>query len=395
MTIRAAALKLAVALVALGALFLGVQPASAGAAPQVIVLGDSIAAGCCVTPSERWATIFAEQLGVDLNNVGVGGATSSSLINEVRTWPSLREQPQLDEAVSLLGEAGAGDVEAVTLDIGGNDLLGLTNPGSGQPCIVDPVGCEDLVTAALLTLDANLHTIITELLAAMESGAPLLVMAYYNPLDDGTGTGDLVEPAVQQMNAVILAEIAEHGTGHVDAHAYFKGRAGELISGDIVHPSVAGHDLLADIFTNEVPPDSDGDGLSDVMEGLLGSNAGVKDSDSDGCTDGQEFGPIASQGGRRDPVNFWDFYDVSWPRDKKIDLMNDIFGVAFRFGATGNPGGDPLTVPPPAPAYHTAFDRGGVIPEGDPWDLLPANGNIDLMNDIFGVAFSFGHNCTT
>ena len=81
----------------------------------------------------------------------------------------------------------------------------------------------------------------------------------------------------------------------------------------------------------------------------------------------------------------------AWPFAPRRDRFaaNDDFGAA-----PINRNSDPLTVPPPASAYHTAFDRGGVIPEGDPWDLLPANGNIDLMNDIFGVAFSFGHNCT-
>ncbi|KKK88925.1 hypothetical protein LCGC14_2738260, partial [marine sediment metagenome] len=141
-------------------------------------------------------------------------------------------------------------------------------------------------------------------------------------------------------------------------------------------------------------PDLTYNGLADAFVAKVADDL---DTDGDGCTDSEELGNNEKLGGRRDPLYFWDFYDATGPagRDGKIDLMNDIFGVAFRFGATGNPSGDPLTVPPPHPAYHTAFDRGGVIPEGNPWDLLPADGNIDLMNDIFGVAFSFGHNCTS
>ncbi|KKK93339.1 hypothetical protein LCGC14_2693860 [marine sediment metagenome] len=133
---------------------------------------------------------------------------------------------------------------------------------------------------------------------------------------------------------------------------------------------------------------------SDQPAGGLRALDGAIDSDGDGCTDDQESGLDETLGGRRDPNNFWDFYDVPL-RDKKIDLMNDIFGVAFRFGATGDPEGNPLALPIPAsPAYHTAFDRGGVVQGGDPWDLLPADGTIDLMNDIFGVAFQFGHRCS-
>ena len=61
-----------------------------------------------------------------------------------------------------------------------------------------------------------------------------------------------------------------------------------------------------------------------------------------------------------------------------------------RFGATGDPGGDPLTTPPAAPAYHTAFDRGAA--SGDPWDLTPANGAI-ASTDFFAMLIQFGHDC--
>lgn len=52
-----------------------------------------------------------------------------------------------------------------------------------------------------------------------------------------------------------------------------------------------------------------------------------------------------------------------------IDLFNDIFGVAFRYGlSVGDPGWDPK------------YD-------------IDDNGNIDLFNDIFITAFQFGGSC--
>jgi hypothetical protein len=55
--------------------------------------------------------------------------------------------------------------------------------------------------------------------------------------------------------------------------------------------------------------------------------------------------------------------------DGTIDLFNDIFGVAFRFGmTTADPGWDPK------------YD-------------LDDSGNIDLFNDIFNTAFQFGGSC--
>ena len=118
------------------------------------------------------------------------------------------------------------------------------------------------------------------------------------------------------------------------------------------------------------------------------------DSDSDGCTDVQEAGLSAGLGGLRDPENYWDFFntpDVNNIRDRQIDIT-DIGNLVARFGALGEPEGDPLSPPPYAPAYHTAFDRGGPIPGENLWNLLPANGSIDII-DIGAMIIQFGHTC--
>jgi hypothetical protein len=103
---------------------------------------------------------------------------------------------------------------------------------------------------------------------------------------------------------------------------------------------------------------------------------------------------VAAQGGRRDPENFWDFFDVPTglqvTKDRAV-TAGDLAGVVARFGSTGTPG-DPLTAPPAAPAYHSAYDRGGVMSGGEPWDLLPADGSITAGDVAAGVA-QFGHSC--
>jgi len=128
------------------------------------------------------------------------------------------------------------------------------------------------------------------------------------------------------------------------------------------------------------------------------------DNDVDGCTNQEELGANADLGGRRDPDVFWDFFDVwthpggnqnLWGKSQSIDLLGDIFGVAMRFGAMGDPmAGDPLVPPDDANGYHAAFDRTGPASGTDLWDLGPPDGTIDLLNDIFGVANQFGHDCT-
>jgi hypothetical protein len=118
------------------------------------------------------------------------------------------------------------------------------------------------------------------------------------------------------------------------------------------------------------------------------------DWDDDGCRDRQEdiYWPPES-GGYRSPVNFWDFFDTpdsSNVRDKVI-AGPDFFRVLSRFGATGDPMIDPLSTPPAAPAYHTAFDRG---PSGgpNPWNLTAADGAI-TGQDFFAILAQFGHSC--
>ena len=83
------------------------------------------------------------------------------------------------------------------------------------------------------------------------------------------------------------------------------------------------------------------------------------DSDSDGWSDGAEdyigTDPNDGCGG------------PAWPpdinNDGHVDLMNDLFGVAFQFGR--------------------------VSPRHD----MNADGMVDLMNDIFTIAWVFGHDC--
>jgi len=112
------------------------------------------------------------------------------------------------------------------------------------------------------------------------------------------------------------------------------------------------------------------------------STGSPSDADGDGCLDKVEVQmALGSEafGGLRDPANPWDFYDVNG--DREIDLFNDIFGVAFLFGLNAGDTG-----------YIVAFDRGAPVGP-NVWNLTPPDGTIDLFNDIFGVAFQFGHSC--
>jgi hypothetical protein len=140
----------------------------------------------------------------------------------------------------------------------------------------------------------------------------------------------------------------------------------------------------------------DGGGIATAVCDIGSFEAGPLDSDQDGCTDEREAQSLPNSqfsGGLRNFGVFWDFFDVptggSFLRDKSISAP-DIFAVIGRFNAVGDSGIDPLSTPPPPPAYHTAYDRGSAV--GDPWDLSAANGSI-ASTDIFAVIGQFNHSC--
>ncbi|MEX0745410.1 MAG: flexitail domain-containing putative surface protein, partial [Phycisphaeraceae bacterium] len=165
-----------------------------------------------------------------------------------------------------------------------------------------------------------------------------------------------------------------------------------------------------DIGAIELCPaeDKDCDGLSHEEELQFGTDPLNPNTDSDSCGDGVELGPDPAEGGKRDPLNFWDFMDVPTgtllARDKSVS-GGDISAVVARFGSSDSAPGDfdrdsdPLSTPnatvSPSGArsnYHPAYDRGGTIVGGDPWDLKPADGSI-AGGDISAAVVQFGHNC--
>ena len=104
----------------------------------------------------------------------------------------------------------------------------------------------------------------------------------------------------------------------------------------------------------------------------------ISDTDGDGCSDERENGPDETQGGLRDFLNPWDFYDTNG--DGVIDLFNDILGVILHYSLDGSP------------PYDVDFDRGPTAGP-NPWNMTAPDGVIDLFVDILGVINQHGHTC--
>jgi hypothetical protein len=99
------------------------------------------------------------------------------------------------------------------------------------------------------------------------------------------------------------------------------------------------------------------------------------DSDGDGCSDAEELGTDITRGGRRDPANAWDFYDVN--DDGRVDSA-DLAQVRTRF--TGDAA---------APAQHRSYDRSA---GAEAWAPGAPDGVINAT-DIALVRASFNHSC--
>jgi acyl-CoA thioesterase I len=243
--------------------------AAAASLPRIyLALGDSLAYGVGATDPARHGYVprFYDYLrapahgGVDqLRNTAVQfSETSTSLITS----------GQLDQAVGIVRDEQT-DVHVVTLDIGGNDLLGLLyDHSSGCPLSPPSPTCQQKIGAALLQFGQNYPLILAILkaeLAADPGTETLLVMTYYNPFS-GTGSPlePLVEGIVQQVNSIITATatlgpaVPGVTVTVVDVYPLFVGKAADLThigEGTLdIHPTNAGYAVMTTAFRKVYRP---------------------------------------------------------------------------------------------------------------------------------------------
>lgn len=261
------AIKILAAILVVAAVPLGSALAAPPSLGQSLALGDSLAVGVGATdPDENgYVSVFNHDVfpqshrGPEVvTNLAVSGDTSGSFISG----------GQLANAVAAIADPRT-NVKVVTLDIGGNDLLGLL----GGPCAVSPAdpACQAAILAALTAFPGNYTAILSSLTIALAedpANERFLVMTYYNPFD---GTGSPFEPAIDAallgvdgvvdcsalgnpanagLNDLIACIGASFGVTVVDVYPLFDNNAlalTHIASGDI-HPNDAGHHVIADAF---------------------------------------------------------------------------------------------------------------------------------------------------
>ena len=133
-------------------------------------------------------------------------------------------------------------------------------------------------------------------------------------------------------------------------------------------------------------------GGSDGNNAKYAAIAPTTDTDKDGCTDVAELGTDEVSGGKRDPFNPFDFFDIN--HDGVVNINTDILGVASAFGTSSGP------------AYSVYRDRGPLVRDADrilgtpldgdgpePWNKSAPDHSININDDVLGVAKQFGHSC--
>ncbi len=250
------------------------RPAQAEETPAYVALGNSIAFGVGATDRAsmgyvgrtfdalRTSDRYRER-GLTLVSLSVPGATSSDLLVPDGQLDSAIEEIERrrDDASSL-----DDNVEIITIDIGGNDLLSLISADS--PCLTDASSdpCRRLFGQILRTLEANL----TEVLGRLREAAPdatLVVVDLYNPY---SGTGDLREViadlGVAEVNKRIAAAAADPALRAEAASVFqlFQGRGDQWIASDHFHPNDAGHSVIAAVVLAAIE-----DHAPDIAQELL------------------------------------------------------------------------------------------------------------------------------
>lgn len=228
------------------------EPEGLAALPEAVdhvALGDSIAAGA--GSSTNYVDEFAARVETELDrdvavtNLARSGWTSADLLEALRTDPGTRK--------------AVADADLVTWNVGGNDLLYALDEidtTTGQ------VGDLKPVRTAVETLKTHWDEIVAELVELRRDDTVVLrTTDVYHPFvaeHREAGLFDTLAPFLDEVNAHIADTEGRHGIRVAGVHEAFNGPEGTadpasegLLASDGLHPSEAGHRLIAELLVEQ------------------------------------------------------------------------------------------------------------------------------------------------
>jgi lysophospholipase L1-like esterase len=251
-----------------------------------VALGDSLGYGytndqtpldpqCASATAIGYVCVFYRYLktlnpAIQLTNLSVPGADSCDMLygypgpaNQCTHKPTPGNAPsQVDAAVALL-KAHPGQVNPITINIGGDDILPLLPQG-----VTDLAGTAAKLPGIFQNFQANLDKALSEIKAA-DPKVTVILVTQYNPLAGlptdqvPQGFAPLAQNAIDSLNTIITAEAQKYGYPVADVAAAFAAQPGKgtpltnvpaTIAGGLAavntHPLAAGYQLMGQVVIN-------------------------------------------------------------------------------------------------------------------------------------------------
>jgi lysophospholipase L1-like esterase len=244
------------------------SPPSRASVPSYLALGDSLATGVGASDRDETAYVplFHQYLrenlscgrgdsqvcpSLRLNNIGVSGATSTTLLAN-QLPKAITELQARNQDLNTLN-----DVEVITVDIGGNDVFGLVQTCAGG---FTPA-CQLDVQQRFTTFIQSFSATLTQLRAAAGPDTEIVVMTYYNSLvgcnlSALSSLGDIVlegNPALLPMGLNDWIRAIAAGAGASVAETYGLLGPDDLVGGtDCLHANDSGYRIIAGAFAEAI-----------------------------------------------------------------------------------------------------------------------------------------------
>jgi lysophospholipase L1-like esterase len=231
----------------------------AQATPTVIytALGDSIGFGLFASIGNGYVPTYDRFLEADSGanvktiNLCVPGWTSSDLRNAIRG--------------NLLFRVSVATSTIVTVNIGGNDLLGARGDYKDRTC--GGADNQDCLRSGVAVFAANFNAILSEVRSLRGSRATIIrTMDIFNPFvnedraqdtwpNDQGNDFQVFKPYLEAINGQIAAVATARNVPFARVYMAFNGPNGDidpsnmgLLSFDGLHPNTSGHRLIAELL---------------------------------------------------------------------------------------------------------------------------------------------------